>query len=245
MKRIRTHVVSAVATAAAILVLAGASTAEAQRYGYGRGRDTDNEIRFRGGAFALQGGTGYWDDAFRDFRADKQDFQGGAVGFDYLHEIAPFLDLMIGTSYYYADHDLAYRNFEDERGRSIFHTTRIQTATFDTGLVLRLVPRQAPIVPYIGGGGTAISYRLEEEGDFVDFTPGTVPHIFHDRFRTNDVAYGWFALAGLEIPVSRGFSVFAEGRWQQANATLSGDFDGFGRLNLNGAYAMVGAAWRF
>lgn len=239
MKRIRQHVLSAVATAA-MLTLVGAGAADAQRY---RG-DSGNEVRFRGGVFTPEGGSGYWDDNFRDFRGSKSDFQGGTIGVDYLHEIAPFLDVMIGSSYYYADHDLAYRGFEDERGHSIFHTTRIQTASFDAGLVLRLAPRQAPIVPYIGGGGTAISYELEEEGDFVNFDRNP-PRIFHDRFHSQDVAYGWFALAGLEIPLHRNFSVFAEGRWQDADSTLSDDFDGFGRLNLTGTSVMVGAAWRF
>lgn len=237
MKPIRTHIVTAVA-AAAILVLTG--SAEAQRYG----RSTDNEVRFRAGVFTPQGGSGYWDDNFRDFRGSKNDFQGGAIGVDYLHEIAPFLDVMIGSSYYYADHDLAYRDFEDERGRSIFHTTRLQTASFDAGLVIRLAPRQAPVVPYIGGGGTAISYELEEEGDFVNFNRNP-PRIFSDRFRSHDVAYGWFALAGLEVPINRGFSVFAEGRYQNAKDTLGDDFEGFGKLDLKGTYVMVGGSWRF
>ena len=234
-------------TVAATLValFAAATAVQAQGYGYrGYGRDTGNEFRFRGGVFTPQGGGDYWNNTFKDFTGSRSDFQGGAVGFDYLHQITPFLSLNLGTSYYYADHDQRYRNFEDENGRSIIHTTRLQTASFDAGLLLRLAPRPAPVVPYIGGGGTVVSYELEEEGDFVDVD--STPHqIFTDRFHSRDVATGWYAVAGLEFPISRGFSIFGEGRWQEVHATLRDDFDGFGTLNLNGVYAMVGAAWRF
>lgn len=239
MKRIRIHAVSAIVAAAALSVLAVG--AEAQPY---PGRQATNEVRFRAGVFIPEGGSGYWEDTFRDFNGDRNDFLGGSIGFDYLHEIAPNFSLLFGSSYYYADHDLAYKNFEDEHGHSIIHTTRIQTASFDAGLVIHLAPRHLPIVPYIGGGGTIINYELVEEGDFIDFDRHP-PHIFSDHFHAQDVAYGWFALAGLEFPIHRNFSFFAEGRWQDAHDSLSEDFDGFGRLDLTGAYVMFGGSWRF
>jgi hypothetical protein len=238
MKRIRSYVVSSVVAAAALVVLVG--TAEAQPYS----RNTSNEIRFRAGVFIPEGGHGYWDDSFAVFDGEQHDFLGGSIGFDYLHQIAPQLDLMLGSSYYYADHDLAYRDFEDEHGHSIIHTTRIQTASFDAGLVLRLAPRHAPIVPYIGGGGTIVSYELVEEGDFVDFDRHP-PRIFSDHFHAQDVAYGWFALAGLEFPIHPGFALFTEARWQDAHSSLGDDFSGFGELDLTGAYVSFGGSWRF
>jgi hypothetical protein len=238
MKRIRIHVVSAIIAAAALSGFGAA--AEAQPYA----RHASNEVRFRAGVFIPEGGKGYWDDSFEVFDGEQHDFLGGAFGFDYLHEIAPFLDIMLGSSFYYADHDLAYRDFEDEHGRSIIHTTRIQTSSFDAGLVFRLAPRHAPIVPYIGGGGTVLWYELIEEGDFVDFDRHP-PRIFTDHFHTQDIAYGWYALAGLEFPVGHGFAFFAEGRWQDAHASLGEDFSGFGNLDLTGAYVTFGGAWRF
>ena len=110
--------------------------------------------------------------------------------------------------------------------------------------MLKLAPNHSPIIPYIGGGGTAVHYRLEEEGDFIDF--GANPRrIFRDHFRSDDFAYGWFALAGVEVPLARNFSVYVEGRYQDAHADLRDDFQGFGRLDLAGTYATFGAAWRF
>lgn len=225
-----------------VATLAASTALEAQPYSYNH--NYENELRIRAGIFDPKAGSGYWSDSFRDFDAGSKDFQGGAFGIDFRHEIAPMLDVMFGGSYYYSQHDLAYRNFEDERGHSIFHTTRIETATADAGLVLRLAPRHSPIVPYIGGGGSAINYRLEEVGDFVDF--GAHPNtIFRDRFRSQDVAWGWFALAGLDVPIGHNFAVFVEGRYQGANATLTDDFRGFGRIDLAGTYVTFGAAWRF
>lgn len=241
MKRIRSQAISAAALAVALFAV-GSSGAQAQ--GYNHSGNWGNELRFRGGVFTPQAQGAYFDGVLNDFTASKGDFQGGAIGVDYRHEIAPLLDLSLGSSYYYADHDVAYRNFEDERGHSIIHTTRIETASFDLGLVLRLAPRGAPIVPYVGGGGTAISYRLEEKGDFINFDV-TPRRIYRDHFKSQDQAYGWYAVAGLDVPLGRNVSVFGEGRWQNAHADLTDDFAGFGRLDLNGIYVTVGAAWRF
>jgi hypothetical protein len=47
------------------------------------------------------------------------------------------------------------------------------------------------------------------------------------------------------VPLGARWSVFAEGRWQNVEDELSGDFAGFGDLDLSGRQISVGAAWRF
>lgn len=240
MKSKHSRTLSAAAAAVALLATL-TSAAEAQQVYRSR---PNNEIRFSGGIFSPQGSGDYWNNVKDTFDASNSDFLGGAFGFDYLLGIAPLLDVSMGGRYYYSDHDNAYRNFEDENGRSIIHTTRLSTASFDLGLVLHLAPDGAPIRPYLGGGGTAMTYHLDEEGDFVNFDRHP-PRIYRDSFHTSDQAYGWYAVGGLDIPLSRVTAIFVEGRWQDAHANLSGDFSGLGNLDLAGFYATVGVSWRF
>jgi len=42
---------------------------------------------------------------------------------------------------------------------------------FDVGLRVKLAPEHLPVVPYVGGGGSLVTYRLIEHGDFISFNP--------------------------------------------------------------------------
>ncbi|HRC84675.1 MAG TPA: hypothetical protein PK413_03600, partial [Thermoanaerobaculia bacterium] len=59
------------------------------------------------------------------------------------------------------------------------------------------------------------------------------------------VAYGWYGLVVLEVPVSSAMSFFAEGRWTDAEDDLSGDFEDLGKLDLSGRALSAGVSWRF
>ena len=49
----------------------------------------------------------------------------------------------------------------------------------------------------------------------------------------------------MEIPLSNGLSIFAEGRWLRADDELDEDFEDFGTLDLSGRDMRAGIAWRF
>ncbi len=230
---------------AALAVLIAAPAAAQQHYTYAyAGENYRNELRFGLGTLELQGGGRYWDDVESTFDGRARDLHSGVFSVEYLYRVAPQLSVLAGGEFFHGDADFAYRNFVDENGNSIIHTTTLDTSTFDVGLQLDLAPRRSPVRPYIGAGGTAIAYRLSEHGDFVDFS-GPVNHVFHDRFSDDGVAYGWFALGGLDIRLSPSFGIFFEGRWQDASVDLGHDFHGLGSLDLSAVSYKAGMSWRF
>ena len=51
-------------------------------------------------------------------------------------------------------------------------------------------------------------------------------------------------MGGLQVPVSRRLSVFAEGRWTRVDDDLEGDFEDFGKIDLSGKEIAAGLSWR-
>lgn len=235
-----------VATFAALsfaLVSLGSSSASAQPH-QRWAQSGDNELRVRFGAFTPDGGGEYFADKFVDFTGQAADFEDGAFAVEYTRDLLPLLDLVVSGGAYEGIQEQRYRDYEDDRGNAIAHTTSLEIDHLEAGLRLRLGPPHARLLPYVVGGVGLYSYRLSEDGDFIDFTPPP-PTIFDDRFEAEGAAVGWFAAAGLQLAVTRNTSLFAEGRWRRAEDELGDDFSEFGTLDLSGRELALGVAWRF
>jgi opacity protein-like surface antigen len=135
-----------------------------------------------------------------------------------------------------------YREFVDPDGLSIFHTTSFELSSLEVGLIWRITGRDATVSPYFGAGGGWYDWSLTEDGEFIDFTDLS---IFSARFTDSGDTYGWFWIAGLEVPVGESWRIFAEGRWTEMEDSLSGDFEGLGTLDLGGTTVSFGAGWSF
>src|SRR5687768_11629081 len=126
----------------AVLFLAAVAAltppAAAQRYA--RRYAPENSVRVRVGLFEPRADSDYFDEKFRDFTGAKSDLQDAAVGVEYVRELLPMLDLMVGGTFYETAHDQAYRDFEDDRDRPIFHTLGLERSSFDLGVRFKLAP---------------------------------------------------------------------------------------------------------
>lgn len=219
------------------------SAVEAAQRGPGyRGGDSSFKIQL--GQFEPRGDSRYWAENEADFTGDADDFEDAAVGLTYQRPLGPRMAFELSGFFFEATEDLAYRDFEDASGRDIFHTTELETAAVTAGLVFNLTPPDASVIPYVGVGGGIYSYRLTEFGDFIDFS-GAELEIFDDFFEVEDEELGWYLKAGLEVPLAHTWSIFAEGRWDKAEADLEGDFAGLGDLDLSGKSYSAGVSFRF
>jgi hypothetical protein len=226
-------------------LVAVAAPAWAQPYHY-RTRpayDSDSFFRLRLGTFRPQGGGDYWNEVERDFTGNISDFENPVFGVDYQHGLGNRLGLLFSGDYFQGDNTGSYRNFVDNFGNRIRHDTTLDIASFTVGLTYRFTERGAPIVPYVGVGGGLYSWRLQERGDFIDFSPNP-PQVFTSRLTADGVTGGYYGLAGLDVPIGRHTSLFAEGRWTKVEDTLKGDFEGFGKLDLSGRQFAAGLSWR-
>lgn len=229
------------AMAAAGLVLA-ASAAEAQTY---RRYGGDNALRFRVGMFTPEGESDYWTDNAQVFTGDASDFDDITIGGDFRFGLGERLGLVLSGDVYEGSEDQAYLDFEDSFGGDIFHSTTLDIASLTAGLVFNILPSDSAVVPYVGAGGGFYFWTLTEEGDFIDFGDSQGPTIFTDFFEDEGEALGWYWLVGLEVPLGAQWAVFAEGRWQTVEDELSGDFAGFGDIDLSGRQIAAGASWKF
>jgi opacity protein-like surface antigen len=229
---------------ALLMLTAAAMPAFAQR---GRHRryypEREGAFRIHLGAFRPDGDSEYWRDKQDDFTgADVDDFENASFGLDYLLPLSNRLSLMFSGSVYEGDSTSAYRDFEDNFGDRIRHDTTLDIASGTLGLVLHLTGPDTAIQPYLGAGGGAYPWSLEESGDFIDFGPPSRP-IFSADLKSNGVAFGYYWLAGLEAPITPRVSIFAEGRWTRVDDDLSDDLENLGKLDLGGREFAAGLSW--
>jgi len=202
----------------------------------------DGEFRIRFGAFRPQGDSQYWHDKELDFTGTAADMEGGSGGIDYLLGLNNHLSLIFSGDYYEGNNTQSYRDFLDNFGHRIRHDTTLSIASATVGVVYHFTGRHAPVSPYIGAGGGGYFWRLEERGDFIDFDHNN--DIFSSNLKSDGTAFGGYLLAGLEAPITRNVSLFAEGRWTKVEDTLKDDFEGFGKLDLSGRQLTAGISWR-
>lgn len=230
-------------TMALIGLLILAVPAFAQRGGHGRyyaGRE--DAFRIHLGDFRPDGDSDYWRDKEADFTGSIDDFENASFGLDYLLPLGDRLSLVFSGSIFEGDSTNSYRGFVDNFGDRIRHDTTLQIASGTVGLQLYLTGPAAAVQPYVGVGAGAYPWQLEESGDFIDF--GTASRtIFSATLKSDGVAFGYYGLAGLEAPITRRVSIFAEGRWTQVEDDLSGDFEGFGKIDLSGREFAAGLSW--
>lgn len=233
---------SAVGTAVLLAVLATAAQAQ--------GGDVAFQLRL-GGVFPRGDGV-FWKDVEDTFSLSVSDLNGAIVGTSFIGSFTNHLEVGFNLDVYSATAVSSVRGWVDGDGFPIEHDTSLTLAPVTVDL--RIVPagrykirgpqgrRVRQPVFYLGGGVGFQYWEYEEVGDFVDFTDQS---IFYDRFVDSGWAFEAHALAGLELPFGRTWSLMFEGRYSWSEATPGGPFEGLGDLDLGGFAAYVGASWRF
>jgi hypothetical protein len=204
----------------------------------------DQAFRLRLGLFTPDGDGEFFAQAERDFTGSAGDFEDAVGGIDYQHRLGRGrVSLLVSADLFEGQTDRSYRDFVDDRGDEIVHTATLEVIPLTAGVKVDLAPERAPVIPYVGVGGGLYNYRYEESGDFIDFNDFEV---FSETFVAEGGVLGYYALAGIEVPIGPWFAFFAEGRWDRAEEDdLGDDFEGLGTLDLSGRRIMGGFAWAF
>jgi opacity protein-like surface antigen len=201
-----------------------------------------NTLKLRIGQFEPDGESQYWDQREIDFTGGADDFEDTIFGVDYTRMLTERFGVIASGSLYEASSTAAFLDFEDEFGNDIVHETSLDITQLNLGVLFHILRRDAVVSPYVGGGLGLYGYDLEESGEFIDFDTFD---IFEGTFDTDGNAFGAFFLLGLEIPITEGVGVFAEGRWHSVEDELDGDFEGFGDIDLGGRELAAGVSFRF
>lgn len=204
--------------------------------------EREGSFRLQLGQFTPEGDSEYWQDAERLFTGDPEDLEDASFGIGYLMPVTRRLSVEFAGSVYNGETTRSYLDFEDNFGNRIRHDASLDIASATVGLVFHLTPPRSAFSPYIGAGGGAYPWSLEEDGDFIDFRT-TPPEVFTARLNSEGVGFGYYLVAGLEASLSRNLSLFAESRWTQVDDELDDDFEGFGKIDLSGTNVSFGLSW--
>lgn len=201
----------------------------------------EGAFRFHLGAFQLEGDSEYWRDKEADFTGSVDDYENLSFGLAYLLPLNERLSLHFSGTFFEGNATHAYRDFVDNFGDRIRHDGTLDIASATLGLTFHFLGPEAVIQPYVGAGGGAYPWRLEESGDFIG--SGPLSPIFSDTLEADGTAFGYYGLVGLEAPITPHFSIYAEGRWTQVDDDLNGDLEGFGTIDLSSQEFAVGLSW--
>lgn len=178
-------------------------------------------------------------------------FNSGVFAMDLGVRATAWLDVVFGFEYSGNYEKSEFRDFVEASGAPIEQKTRLIQVPMTVSLKLypfgrgRQVGKFAwirfPVVPYFGGGIGGTYYQLKQKGDFVDFMDLS---IFEAKLESSSTVFSQHVFVGLDFRLTRNIGLVFEGRYQWAEASLKGDFNGFDPIELDGARAMMGINFR-
>lgn len=211
-----------------VLLLLAAADADAQ---WRPRSESVGQLRFRLGIFEPSGDSEGWDRVFEGFTGSPSDLQDFVWGTDFLWRTGRHTGVLAGFSYYRGKTTSGYQDWVAADGSDIRHTTQLEISDITAAFVYRF--GDGAVRPYLGAGGGFVWYSLSDEGYFIDFGVPDLPVIWA-WYGTEGTTFEAFALAGVEFPLNRGWSLLVEGRYRFASDTLGDDYSGFGDLEIGG-----------
>lgn len=183
---------------------------------------------------------------------DKKDFTSATWGFDVAYQVHPRVDVQLSAGFAQSSKRSEFRAWLDENNQPIEQSTKLQRSPVTAGFKLYLMPRGRELgkyawvpnrlSPYVGAAGGITWYRLEQEGDFVDYE---TLDIFSDRVTSDGVAPTAHVFAGTEFWVIPRVAVNAEARYGWGTANLNNSFTDFDKIDLRGLQLTTGLTVRF
>ena len=206
----------------------------------------------RGGFAAEQASGDLYSFLTDQFTLDKGDFRAPSFGADVLVSVAPRVDLDFGISYSGWKKPSEFRDFIGTDNLPIAQTTSLARLPLTAGARLYLVSPGRSIgkyawipnkfVPYVGGGGGMMWYRLRQSGDFIDFATNDV---FPDAFESSGWTGTAHAMAGADYSLTPRLGLTGEARYTWAKTSLGTDFTGFDGIDLSDFAITLGLNVRF
>jgi hypothetical protein len=170
---------------------------------------------------------------------DIKDFNGAAIGGEWLVPLGRFVEAGAGVSFTRRTVPSVYEDFVDSDGSEIEQDLRLRRIPID--LTIRVLPlsQDSGVQPYFGAGLSFVNWRYSESGEFVDFRRNNA--IFRDQFVASGTASGPVIVGGLRFA---GDSVSAGGevRYHSATGELG---SGFGSTSADPEIDLGGWTYQF
>jgi opacity protein-like surface antigen len=209
-------------------------------------------VGVRGSWLFAREGSDFFTFVQDQFTIDSGDFNAPGIAVDVGVAISRRADVVFGFEYSGASSNSEYRDFVDNNRLPITQESSLHQINLTGSLKFALTPRGRPVsqlawipstvMPYAGGGAGFMWYRLDQQGDFVDFVDFSV---FPARFQSDGWTPSAHVFAGTDINVWKHLFVSVEGRYTWAAADLDRDFTGFEPLDLSGFKFTAGVNFLF
>lgn len=181
----------------------------------------------------------------------RGDFAAVTGGIDLAVRVHRQADLVVGFSSAVSESRSEFRDYVETNDMPIRQTTELKRTPLTAGLKVHLTPRgrslgryafiPSKVNPYVGAGGGIMWYRIEQNGDFVDFE---TLDIFTSNFLDEGFTGTWYAAAGGDVWLLSRVGVNLEARYNWAKADLDGDFSDFDEIDLRGLQWTIGVTLR-
>jgi len=165
---------------------------------------------------------------------DIGDFNGPAIGGEWLVPLGPFLEAGAGVSFSRRTVPSVYEDFIDADGSEIEQDLRLRRIPIDLSIRVLPLGQQSAIQPYVGAGLSVINWRYSESGEFVDFSRRNA--IFREQYVASGSETGPVLLGGLRF-AGETLSAGGEVRYHRANGDLGTGFGSTGgdpQIDLGG-----------
>jgi hypothetical protein len=216
---------------------------------FGRPRGS---VGFRGNWLFARANSEWYSFVTDQLSLSRKDFNAPGFAADVGFAVSRRADAVFAVEFNQSTQESEYRHFEDNNGLPINQTTRLWTTGLSGSVKFALVERGLEvsrlawvpkhIVPYVGAGGGALRYDLQQYGDFVDFR---TLRVFSSTLKSAGWAPMVQAFAGVDVLVLKRVYVTLDGRYQWSNATLGNDWVDFDPIDLAGFKLAAGASFVF
>jgi hypothetical protein len=212
----------------------------------------DRQVAVRAGWNFAGAGSDWYDFVTDQLTLERRDFNAVTVGGDVGVWMSNRSTFLVGVDVTHAGPRSEYRRMVDNNRLPIEQGTRLVTVDLTGGVRhaltergraigrLAWIPRR--VVPFVGAGGGAVYYRLQQAGDFVDFADRRV---FPATFQSQGWAPTVYAGGGADIRVLRRVVLTADVRYRYGTAKLDQEWVDFDPLDLSGVRMTLGASWQF
>lgn len=216
---------------------------------FGRPRGS---VGFRGNWLFARAQSDWYTFVTDQLSLSKKDFNAPGFAADVGWGVSRRADAVFAVEFNQSKKESEYRHFVDNNRLPINQTTRLRSTGLSGSLKFALVERGLEvsrlawvpkhIVPFVGAGGGALRYDLQQFGDFVDFrTSGIFPSTLSSA--------GWaptaHAFGGVDVLVLKRVYVTLDARYQWSKATLGNDWVDFEPIDLSGFKLAAGASFIF
>jgi len=199
-----------------------------------------------------------------------KDYRGGMVGLSYDRFLGPNMSVALSVDGYnrsqigfyndwvlntLTEGDFAFP-FEFYLGDDIVHSFRASITPVQLSLKFLPLGRKTKIIPYIGGGASLVFASVRMFGDQVNFAD---PWIYTDpdlgdidifpveglSARESEMAFGWHAFGGFQVPIGYRATIEAEARYHAAKVRFDNMFVDFDDFEVGGLALTLGLSYWF